>query len=371
MMARNVAVRMNCQCNREAVRVPEIPLATRSPRILFIRLSALGDVVNSLHALAALRAAMPGAHIAFVVEDRARELVEGHPHVDEAIVFERRRWAAELLQPWRWPKLAGDFISHVRRLRRVKADVALDFQGNLKGALHSRLSGAPVRLGFARGHCYEGAQRMATHAVEPPGLRIPRAEKFKSLLRPLGVDDGAARAVVPEPPRSVEAVREFLSREGLREGGYVVIHPCTSRFGAQKQWELARFAQVGDWVVEHLGLDVVLTWGPGEEDAAREVARRMKRAHVAPKTSILDLAALIRRARLFIGSDTGPLHLAGAVGTRCVGLYGPKDPAIYGPYPADSHVLVGATASDGAFAPETMAAITVEQVTRAVAEAVR
>lgn len=288
-------------------------MATKPSRILFIRLSAIGDVVNALVPLAALRRGMPDAHITYVVEDRCRELVEGHPHVDDVVVYERQKWASTL-------------TTHIRRLRSIEADVALDFQGNLKGALHAWISKTPRRIGFAPGHSYEGAHAFATETVEPPGTRIPRAEKFMSLLAPLGITAPAPRALPPLPPRRVE-------------GDYVLIHPGTSDHGAEKRWPTERWAALIERIPARL--QVLLSGGPGEEATVEEIRARVRRPTTVPRTaSLLELAALARDARLFIGCDSGPLHLAAAAGARCVGLYGPKDPAIYAPYPADGHVIV-------------------------------
>jgi ADP-heptose:LPS heptosyltransferase len=202
----------------------------------------------------------------------------------------------------------------LKRLRDVQADVALDFQGNIKGAMHAWLSGAPRRIGFARGHCYEGAHRFATETVTPPSPRIPRAEKFLSLLGPLGVKDPAPRALPPLPPRRIE-------------GPYVLLHPGTSAHGAEKRWAPDRWTDLA----RRIKLPVYFSAGPDEGDFGERTVR---------PSSLLELAALARDAKLFVGCDSGPLHLAAAVGTRCVGLYGPKDPAIYGPYPADGHIVV-------------------------------
>lgn len=285
--------------------MPEIP-----SRILFIRLSAIGDVVNALVPLAALRRDRPDARISYVVEDRCRALVENHPHVDEVVVYERSKWARTMR-------------SHIKRMRGIEADVALDFQGNLKGALHAWASSAPRRIGFAPGHTYEGAHLFATETVEPPGTRIPRAEKFMSLLRPLGITEPAPRALPPLPPNPLD-------------GDYVVLHAGTSDHGAEKRWPAERWAALADTMPHR----VVLTRGRGEEALVDEIRGRMKRPSESPATTLLEFASIARGARLFVGCDSGPLHLAAAAGARCVGLYGPKDPAVYAPYPRDGHEIV-------------------------------
>jgi hypothetical protein len=145
-----------------------------------MRLSAVGDVVNTLPTVSATRAAFPEARIGYLVEDKAKEVVEGHPDLDEVTVFPNKRWRGRALSPTTWSEAAG----HVRRIRDGEYDVLLDFQGNLKGGLHAALSGIPTRIGFARGHSREGSHRFTNVHVAPPSERMLRAQKFLTLLRP-------------------------------------------------------------------------------------------------------------------------------------------------------------------------------------------
>lgn len=335
-------------------------------RILFIRLSAVGDVINTLPALEAVRSGFPRALIGFAVEDRAHDLIQGHPSVDRVHLFRRRRWVRMARHPLQWGGLCREVGQFVGDIRRQRYDVALDFQSNLKGALHGLLSGARLRIGFSRGHTAEGNHLFNNLLVTPPGITINRVEKFLSLAGALGVPTDGARYRLPEPASSRDLVKSFLDREGISR--YVTIHPGTSDFGREKRWMPERFSALARKIAGDFGLRSVITWGPAERALAEEVARGAGgHALLSPETrSVLDLAEVIRRACLFVGCDSGPLHLCSAVGTPSVALFGPKDPRVYGPYSPRHHVVYKAEGGNG-----SMQAITVEDAFRAVENLLR
>jgi len=329
-----------------------------------IRLSAVGDIVNTLPALEAIRAGLPDAFVGFVVEDRAHDLIANHPSVDRVHLYRRKRWARMALQPTRWWTVYEEFSKFAREIRRERYDVALDFQSNLKGAMHALLSGAPRRVGFARGHCRELNFFFNNEHVAPPGGEtINRVEKFLSLATVLGVPVGRAGYRLPETPESRDRVGAWLSSLDLRD--YVVIHPGTSDFGRLKRWLPERFAALAARIGEELGRRAVVTWGPGERALGEQIVGGSGgRAVLAMETrSILDLAEIIRRARLFVGCDSGPLHLASAVSTPSVALFGPKDPRTYGPYNPLHRVVLKGEPGNG-----SMEAITVDDAFQAVRE---
>jgi lipopolysaccharide heptosyltransferase I len=305
--------------------------------LLLMRLSAVGDVVNTLPAVSAVRAAFPAARIGYLVEDKAREVVAGHPDIDEVTVFPNRRWRGRAWSPATWTAAA----EHVRGIREKGYDVLVDFQGNLKGGLHAALSGIPTRIGFARGHCKEGSYRFTNVHVAPPSERILRARKFLTLLGPLGIESPSVVWKLPPRPDSVRAVGESLRAIGFADGAYVLVHPGSSAVEPQKRWPTARFGELAQRVQDELGLPTLVAWGPGELPLAQEVAASSK-AVVAPATrSLSDLAEMLARARLYVGADSGPQHLASAVGVPSVALLGERDPAIYAPCNPRSRVIRG------------------------------
>ncbi len=303
--------------------------------LLLMRLSAIGDVANTLPAVSAVRKGFPRARIAYLVEDKASALVQGHPDLDATFVFPRSRWKGRALRPGTWAEASR----HVREIRAEKFDVLLDFQGNLKGALHAALSGVPTRIGFARAHSKEQSHRFTNVHVDPPDERILRARKFLALLAPLGIADPEIAWKLPPHDASRAAVDAFLAGAGLEGRRFAVLHPGTSARGAAKRWPIERFAELARRIPEALGLAVVVAFGPDERALAEGIVRGTGAMLALETRSLLDLAELLSRASLFVGADSGPLHLASAVACPSVALFGPKDPAIYAPCNPRSRVV--------------------------------
>lgn len=295
-----------------------------------MRLSALGDVVHALPALAALRQAFPGAHLGWLVEDRAASLLADHPHLDRVHVVPRRAWSEKLgRDPLAVvPQLNG----LVRELRRERYQVALDFQSNFRSGLLTWLSGAPRRIGQPRRYAKEGARLLFLgESPDPVPKEVHKIERNLQLLRPLGVPiDPVPRPALPPFSPAAEALLAGL-RAG--PGPRVVLGAGVSAFGALKAWREDRFAELARGLVAR-GARVLFAWGgAGEEVQARRIAAAAPGAELAPATgSLTELAALLLAADLFVGVDSGPLHLAAAQGTKVLGLYGPKHPGTYGPY---------------------------------------
>lgn len=305
--------------------------------LLLMRLSAVGDVVNTLPSISAVREAFPRARLGYLVEDKAQQVVVGHPDLDEVTVFPNRRWRGRALSPATWAAAAG----HVRRIRDGEYDVLLDFQGNLKGGLHAALSGIPTRIGFARGHSKEGSHRFTNVHVAPPSERILRARKFLTLLGPLGIESPRIVWRLPPRPESVEAVGAHLRAIGFEEGAYVLVHPGSSAVEPEKRWPAARFAELARRVRDQLGLPTLVAWGPGERSLAEEVALGSGAVVAMETRSLMDLAEMLARARAYVGADSGPQHLASAVSVPSVALHGERDPAIYAPCNPRSRVVRG------------------------------
>ncbi len=303
-------------------------------RILLVRLSAIGDVLQCLHALAELRAARPGAAVHWVVEDRCASVLRGHPMLQGIVVYERRALSAEARRPWLWPRAALRAWRLVRELRALRPTVAVDLQGNLKGALLARLSGAPRRIGLAPGQGgRERAHGFATERVALPPPPVHRADRARALLAPLGAARNGAGPTVAGVAEAAPVVEAWLRAAGLEPGAFAVFHPGVSGFGELKRWPAARYAELARALAARRRLPVILTAGPGEEPLAEEVAALSGgAARRGPATrSLGELGALLARAAVVVGSDTGPVHLAAVLGTPTVALFGPKDPAVYAP----------------------------------------
>jgi len=302
-------------------------------RILMVRLSAIGDVINTIPSLRALRRAFPDAHVAWLVEDRAASVIEGDRDLDARHVFERRRWDPRRGSGPVFRSLA-EIVTLVRTMRAAKYDVALDFQGNLKSGMLTWLSGARRRIGFRAADCKEGSFVFTNERVTPSHDSVHRVHRFFSLAERL------ARGSSPSAPQVSISNMEMADAEQRIAGACgtrrprIAVHPGTSGFGRFKRWPTASYAHVIDMLVDRYGARVCLVTGPDDRGLADEVFARMSQTAVMlPRTrSLRGLAAMLKCVDLFIGADSGPAHLASAVGTPVVAVFGPKDPAVYAPY---------------------------------------
>jgi heptosyltransferase-1 len=316
--------------------VPRLPDPVK--RLLVIRQSALGDIVNALHALATIRRSAPGARIGWVVDDRFRDVFDAVEGVDDVIVYPRRRWGRFVARPWRWPQLALEWTRYRRDLRARGFEVVIDLQGNTKSGMSRRATRAPVAICFDR-RVHPGGDG------DPGDDRRLRSDQFLSVLQQAGMKPVHEPFPWRVPEESVRRVDAFLKPLGLEGRPFAVLHPGSSAFGAYKRWPADRFGMLADRLAAS-GIPGIVVWGPGEQAMARSLVEQSAGStggagvHLAIETTPLSvLVALLRRAAVFIGNDSGPLHVASACGTPTVGLYGPKDPGIYAPYMAPRAIL--------------------------------
>jgi len=300
-------------------------------RILVIRLGALGDVVRSLPAVSALRAAYPAARITWLVEPAASSVLVDQPCIDGSCVFPRDALESQLRRG-AWWSLARDASRFVRLLRAERFDLVIDFHAILRSSVLSRLSGAPVRVAYAPPFGREYSHLLANRLLRLPAQKISRFERNAALVRFLGVSPGP----VASPLRLPGDVRTRMAQALAGRAPAVVIHAGTSASTPYKRYPVARFAEVALRLKRETGLVCLVTRGvsPAESDAAHAIVERARgAAELAPETpTLLDLAALFASNRLAIAGDTGPLHLAALVGTPVVQLLGPTDPVENAPW---------------------------------------
>jgi heptosyltransferase-1 len=315
-------------------------------RILVVRLGALGDIVHTIPAVAALRAARPDATIDWLVESKHRPIVDLVTVVDRVVPLEGPR--------------IGAWIDAIRRVRERSYDVALDFQGLMKSAVLARASGARRVAGFSIWHLREKMARPfysetddrrggrlqpnssdVPHQQDAGGVRLQpdRADavhiihKNLRLLRVLGIESTDINFPLARvTSRALDEVRRDIGA-----GPFALINPGAA--WPNKRWPPARFGEAAAFLREVRGLPSIVLWGPGEQALARSVVDASSgAARPAPPTGIGDLLELSRAASLVLSGDTGPLHIAAAVGTPAVALYGPTDPHRNGPW--DRHDLM-------------------------------
>ena len=310
----------------------------RGLTILAIRFGALGDILRTLPAVRLVRRALPEARVAWAVDQGWRTMLDGHPDLAHVAAFPRARWDRLRRSPRQWPSL-------VAALREWRDDVhgaglVLDFHGNLRSALTGRLSGAPVRIGYSGHQQKEGNRFLTTLRVPPGPRRVSRMERNLYLVRALGLPteplpDGAL--AIPAGAR--EAARRLVVETVGRERDYAILSPGASRRQAYKR-PPARLLSAAARVIADRGIAPIVVYGPGEEpDAERVVAEASGAAWLSPPTDLWTLAALLDGAGLFVGGDTGPLHMACAVSCPVVGIYAPTDPVVNSPWGVPYRVI--------------------------------
>lgn len=301
--------------------------APRPSRILIVRLGSLGDIIHALPVAQALRDALPGARIDWMVGERQCEILDLVPVIDGRLVVSTAIRS--------WPRL----VKTIALARRTKYDVTLDLQGLLKSAVLARASGARRVIGFARAYLREpAAAAFYTESSDPAGSTHV-IEKNLSVLRSLDI----AVPVRPFrfPLRDVSSTIVEQARRALRISPGDPFAVINGGGGwPNKRWPPDRFGAIAAALCEKHGWRSLVLWGPGEENLAQAITASARGAAVlSPKTTVADLVALARAARLMISGDTGPFHIATAVGTPLVGIFGPTSPARNGPWSADDRSL--------------------------------
>lgn len=329
-----------------------------APRtILLVKLSAIGDVLHGVPAAVAIKDAFPAARVGWVVEGRSADVLEGHRGIDRIFRLPRG-----------WMKRPAEILRLARDLRAFKADVTIDMQGLLKSATVSLLAGSRIRIGHARPEAREGSWLVTNHPVAPSAAHV--VARNCGLLAPLGIGATSPRFDMPRWPQARTRMEAWI--DSLGPGAPpVLVNPGAG--WPSKLWSEDRFAAVAARLRDEQGRRVVVVWGGAREQGMAERIAAAGGAIVAPQTSLQDLGELCRLSSLLISSDTGPLHLAAAVGTPCVGLFGPVPATRNGPW-GDGHITCEPPASarpawhDRKTDTLSMAAIGVDSVVAAATE---
>ena len=301
-------------------------------RFLVIRLSAIGDVVRTIPAVKGLRERYPDAYIAWLVEEKSSDILADCPYLDRVMVFPRRQLVGRTGSRTRWLK------EFVHELRRERFDTVLDFHGIFKSGVLARLSGAKERIGFHRTYTKEFNFLFINRAVVPPGERINRFERNISLVESLDAAPSNLDVEIVVPDEVKRRVGELLEPFD-KNRPLVAIHPTTSR--PFKLWDSGNYAKVADRLLTDGVAQVLVTCGPGERDAAQQVVEQMQSPipPVIETGSLREYAWLVKQADVYFGADTGPMHIASAMGTPIVAMFGPTDPVVNSPYRQPHRVL--------------------------------
>ncbi len=303
-----------------------------APRILIIRLSSLGDILHALPAFEDLRASFPGAKIDWLVGQKSKFLLSAVRGIHSIHVLDTdalRRFPPDG-SAWR---RARDLV---RDLKAQRYDFSIDFQGLLKTAVLGFVSGARVRLGFSKRLAREAPAHWFYHrTLDRPPVQVHVLTLNRMLAELAGAHAAAASCSFSVPEDDSTHIESLLKQEDLQD--FIVINPGGG--WPTKMWSPERYGLLAKRIQTELGFKVVVTTGPGEEPLYQAIAGNCGDVIHFPVT-FLQLIPLLKKARLFIGGDTGPFHLACAVGTAVVGIFGPTSTVRNGPWRGGEETVI-------------------------------
>lgn len=298
--------------------------------ILIVKLSAIGDVIHALPVAQALKQRFPANKLTWVVEKPAYDLLTMNPHIDEILLFEKAKYKT-------WSGLVKYGPDLAKMLKAQHFDLVLDLQGLFKSAALAWLSGAPKRIGYCN-------MRELSWLVSKPVCGVHKnshvIERYLDVARELGCEVGEPQFCLRPSEQDVKEANEILAEAGvIPYVSCIVMAPGTN--WQSKCWPTGYYADLAEELTKKYKYPIVLIGGPKDQERAKAIKAKTK-AHMVNligKTNLKQLAGVLQRSKLFIGGDTGPMHLATAMGTRVVALFGPSDADRNGPF-GDKHVVI-------------------------------
>ena len=338
-------------------------------KILIIKLSSLGDVIQTLPVLIPLRKKFPDAKITWLVEEEAAELFRGHPLVDQIIISRKNRWIRALRSFGKLPQIVQECNAFCIDLRSCLYDFVIDFQGLLKSGIFVGISRGKRKLGFSP--VREKAHIFLNEKIPFPKTPLHAVEKYLFLIASLGCTGVNPEFFIPIRQNHRDRVLNFLrENEVTFDKPLILLHPGTR--WETKLWVEEKWAVLGDWLQEKAGTQVVFTGSINDLSLIKRITGKMRFTPIntAGMWGLNELAFLQKQADVVIIPDSGPMHLASAMGTPVIALFGPTDPKLTGPYGEGHRVIMKTTECQPCFkrkcsSHECMKEITVKEVLEA------
>jgi len=298
--------------------------------ILIVKLSAIGDVVQSLPFLETLRKAFPESRIDWVVEEASHPILEGHPAINEIIVSRRKIWQRNIVKNNNRIKLLYQIYQFFNELRARRYDWVIDLQGLLKSGVITGLARGERKMGMSGSR--EGASLFLNERPIPVSYEQHAIDRYLRVADYLGCDPVSGPSPVRFSDTDREAVEQILEQAGIGDRPLVAVHPVAK--WPTKLWEYDRFAVVADRVMAEAGCEIAFTGSHADRPVIHDIAQQMGRTplNLAGRTTLKQLAYLYARCKALVTTDTGPMHIAAAMGCPVVALFGPTAPWRTGPY---------------------------------------
>ncbi len=288
-------------------------------KILIIKLRAIGDVLLSTVVINNLRSAFPGAEIDFLTEQMSADVVVGNPALHSVIVFDAKREGG---------------LGLISRVRKKKYDLVIDLFGNPRSAIVTLLSGAGIRVGYRfkwRQYCYN-------RIVEPRGGEVHNTEFNLDALRALNIPVTSGSVAFPVDSTATSKADEFFLNEHLENAFVVGLNIGGGWY--TKRWNIEHFAEFGDKIAREFHAKILVIWGPGEYERALKLQQSMKSPSILiPDTTLKELAAILKKCSVVVTNDSGPMHIAAAMQTPVLAIFGPTNPELQGPVGTVSEIV--------------------------------
>jgi heptosyltransferase I len=348
-------------------------------KILVVKLSAIGDVIQTLPMVTALRRNFPQARIDWLVEEEAAGILQGFPDLDRVLVSRRKSWQKRIQQKGGFRAAMSEMIQFLHTLREEEYDWVIDNHGVLKSGVMVALSRGKRKIGYraSSGIADEGNYLFTNERYKPLSIERHALDRYLDLVAQLGVPIDDVSLEYPVASVFLDAARNYLSRNEFNRHPLVILHAVAK--WETKQWPAENFALLADRLVER-GAGVVMTGSPQDAGSIGRILGLTRRPaeilDLSGKTSLSELAGLFSLSDLVITPDTGPMHLAAAVKVPLIALFGPTAPWRTGPYSNGATVLRKELACSPCFQKkcakrECMRQITVEEVLTAAEEKIR
>ena len=306
--------------------------------ILMVKLSAIGDVIHTLPSLTALRRLYPDAHITWVIEEAAADLVLHHPHLDQVLIFRRKNWIKQI-KAGQFSAAWQDAHTFLAKLRSRQYDLVIDFHGLFKSSMIVFFSQGKRKLG------YDSLQELSGLFLNekiPEDMNKHAVDRYLDFPHHLGATIAPAEFILPVNPEAQAKSRALLDSYSLEKKKYIAVNPIA--LWDTKLWDNQKFAQLADIISRRLGIPVVFTGRDKESVDKITSTMATKSINLGGQTTLPELACIYKDAFAIITTDSGPMHLAAAVGTSVIALFGPTDPARTGPY-GKGHTIIRADLS--------------------------
>ncbi len=317
--------------NSNTGKMPEVE------NILIVKLSSIGDVVHSLPFLEVIKEKFPNVRIDWLVEEASSQILEGHTALDRVIVSRRKAWQKKLKNVAEWLSVSREAIGFLKEVREIKYDLVVDLQGLLKSGILVGLSRGKRKIGMAGAR--EGGGLFLNEPPVPVDYDQHAVDRYLEVAKSLACCHSSWKGAIPVLEPDMGEIKAFIHRNGLGKTPLVAVNPMAR--WKTKLWEPESFAALADRLFDELSCRIVFTGSEQDRAVIKDISAMMKEKplNLAGRTSLKELAYLYAACSVLVTTDTGPMHIAAAMGCPVVALFGPTDPRRTGPYGLGHEVI--------------------------------